>query len=168
MAFFDVLSSQPRISSAAWWKKIQPSVSPVTRHSDTLGEKHTHTLINNVIHRLTSYTINMDIDLQSGVLTEDLCICVCVCQDRRGYGALQEHPWVSQPTDQEELRQEQMEGKCLQQTFVLRLLKQSFVVFRDESLCSNNLTRHMFRSGPSSSTTRRADHLQTWKKFHFL
>lgn len=45
----------------------------------------------------------------------DRYVCLCVCQDRRGYGALQEHPWVSEPTDQEELCQEQMEGKHLSQ-----------------------------------------------------
>lgn len=38
---FGLFFSQPRISSADWWKKTQPSVSLVNRHSDTPGEKHT-------------------------------------------------------------------------------------------------------------------------------
>lgn len=109
---------QPRISSAVWWKKIQPSVSPVIRHSDTPGEKHTRTPRQNFTHRLTKrHKINTDIDVLSEVLTENLC--ARVFQDRRGYSPLQEHPWVSEPTDQKELRQEQMEGKfCLLQ-FIL-------------------------------------------------
>lgn len=44
-----------------------------------------------------------------------------MCQDRRGHSTLQEHPWVSQQTDQEELCQEQMEGKCCGVFVVLAL-----------------------------------------------
>lgn len=118
-ALFDVFHSQPRISSAAWWKKIQPSVSRANRPSDTPGEKRTQN---------KSYRGSPKIRYRSNKMR------VSVCQDRRGYSALQEHPWVSQQTDQEELCQEQMEGMCCWVFVVLALSQQTLVFLHYGSL----------------------------------
>lgn len=63
--------SQPRTSLAVWWKKIQPSVSPATRHSDTPGETHTHT------HRM-SYTSYQNATRSIQILTYRQFVHVCV------------------------------------------------------------------------------------------
>lgn len=152
---FGLFFSQPRISSADWWKKTQPSVSLVNRRSDTPGEKHTctHKHTHNSITKIHQINIDIDVDVHSEVLTKKLCFCVVIyiSQDRWGYGSLQEHPWVSQPADQKELCQEQMEGKfCLLQLILcgfgstaidyitlLQLLSQLFL--EGESLSNKNL-----------------------------
>lgn len=69
---FDALFfSQPRISLAVWWKKIQPSVSPVTRHSDTPGETHTHTGCHTQANKMAQAQYRY-------WCTEDLCMCVFI------------------------------------------------------------------------------------------